>query len=50
MFAAEWSLLMLDVIGAGALGAGMIVLIRRRRSPYLQACGIIRAIKEPGGD
>jgi hypothetical protein len=32
---------MLDVIGAGALGAGMIVLIRRRRSRYLQACGVI---------
>jgi hypothetical protein len=25
---AEWSLLMLDVIGAGALGAGLIILMR----------------------
>jgi len=29
MFAAEWSLLMLDVVG-GVLGAGLIILIRRR--------------------
>jgi hypothetical protein len=34
MLVAEWSLLMLDVIGAGALGAGLIILIRRRRARY----------------
>jgi hypothetical protein len=50
MFAAEWRLLMLDVIGAGALGAGMIVLIRRRRSRYLQGMRRHIAIKGPGGD
>jgi len=41
MFAAEWSLLMLDVIGAGALGAGLIILIRRRRSQYPQWPGLL---------
>jgi len=30
MLIAEWSLLMLDVIGAAALGVGLIILIRRR--------------------
>jgi len=34
MVVVEWSLLMLDVIGAGALGAGLIILIRRRRARY----------------
>jgi hypothetical protein len=33
MFAAEWSLLMLDIVG-GVLGAVLIILIRRRRSQY----------------
>jgi len=32
MLVAEWTLLMLDVIGAGALGAGLIILIRRCRA------------------
>jgi hypothetical protein len=32
--AAEWSLFILDVIGAGAIGIGLIVLISRSRARY----------------
>ena len=35
MLIAEWSLLMLDLIGAGALGAGLTILIRRRARSQL---------------
>ena len=34
MLIAEWSLLVLDVIGAAALGTGLIILIRRRGARY----------------
>jgi hypothetical protein len=34
MLIAEWSLLMLDVNGAAALGVGLTILIRRRRARY----------------
>jgi hypothetical protein len=53
MFAAEWSLLMLDVIGAGALGARLIIppfsipALTRTSKPV---CGVIVVTKGLGGD
>jgi len=48
MLIAEWSLLMLDVIGAAALGVGLIILIRRRaRYPRPTSETLIRSSSQP---